>query len=316
MNPLKFLLFSASCACLLATGCKKEPTPDPDDPTIASNPARDSLNIAYGSHPFQKMDAYFPEGYSSSTPVVFVIHGGGFIAGLKEDFTMQAKLFRDQGFVVLNLSHRLVDTTGLLSLPPTRRASDVRVVDELADVHAAVEKYKSMAASFGAGTGKMYMAGHSAGAILTLLYTQGDYNDDGRIRAGANWAGVTDLSIPHDSMVAALDPRYRELFWRATGYEMKVANNLAYMAISPYWQANNNAGNPTITIYPENNTVVGMEAENAYNLANTQNFHTLLRNRGIAEKLSIYPGADHGFGTPAGTWEKLIKETADFFRAR
>lgn len=313
---MKYFITLVACGLLSVAGCKKESTPDLDDLPAAVNPARDSLNIAYGSHPYQKLDAYFPEGYNSNTPVVFVIHGGGFIAGLKEDFTTQAKLFRDQGFVVLNLSHRLVDTTGLLSLPPTRMNSAVKVVDELADIHAAVEKYKGMAQSFGTGTGKMYMAGHSAGAILTLLYTQGDYNDDGHIRAGANWAGVTDLSIPHDSLLAALDPRYRELFWRATGYEMKTANNLAYMAISPYWQANNNAGNSTITIYPENNVVAGMEAENAYNLANTQNFHTLLRNRGIAEKLSVYPGADHGFGTPVGSWEKLIKETADFFRAR
>lgn len=316
MNLLKLSLLAAGCVCMIVNGCKKDDAPNPAGPSTTVNPAHDSLNISYGNHPYQKMDAYFPEGCTSSTPVVFVIHGGGFIAGLKEDFTTQAKIFRDQGFIVLNLSHRLVDTTGLLSLPPTRRNSDVHVVDELADVHTAVEKYKSLAPALGTGTEKMYMAGHSAGAILTLLYTQGDYNDDRHIRAGANWAGVTDLSIPHDSLAATLDPRYRELFWRATGYEMKTANNLAYMAISPYWQANNNAGNPTITIYPENNTVVGMEAENAYNLAHTQNFHTLLRNRGIAEKLSIYPNADHGFGTPAGSWEKLIKETADFFRAR
>ena len=316
MNSLKILLLSAGCACLLNTACKKESTPDPVDTPAAENPALDSLNISYGSHPFQKMDAYLPQGYNSNTPVVFVIHGGGFVAGLKEDFTTQAKIFRDRGFVVLNLSHRLIDTTGLLSLPPTRMNSDVRVVDEVADVHAAVEKYKSMAASLGTGTARMYMAGHSAGAILTLLYTQGDYNDDGRIRAGANWAGSTDLTIPHDSLLDDLDPRYRELFWRATGFEMKVANNLAYMAISPYWQAYNNAGNPTISIWPQNNVVSGVPGEVEYGLQNTQNFHSLLRSKGTAEKLSIYQGSDHGFGQPADAWNKLIKETADFFRTQ
>lgn len=277
---------------------------------------RDEENVAYGSHPYQKMDVYFPQGWTAATPVIFTIHGGGFIAGSKEDLTTQAKTFRGKGFIVVNLSHRLVDTTGLFSLPPQRLVSAVKVSDELANVHAAVEKYKALATGWGTGTSRMYMAGHSAGAILTLLYTQGDYNNDGHIRAGANWAGATDLSIPHDSLLAGLDPRYRELMWRASGHEMKKANNLAYMAISPYWQAANNTGNPTLSIWPENNNVAGIPGEVEYGLQNTRNFHTMLRNKGVTETLSIYPGADHGFGTPAGTWDLLIEETAVFFRAR
>ncbi len=307
---------TAALFLMLAGGCAKDDGTATSNPPASPAPARGELNIVYGPHPYQRMDAYLPEGYTGETPVVFLIHGGGFIAGLKEDFTTQALTFRGEDFVVLNVSHRLVDTAGLFLLPPVRKPSDVRVADEVADIHAAVEKYRSMAPGWGTGTARMYMAGHSAGAILTLLYTQGDYNDDGRIRAGAAWAGATDLSIPHDSLLDALDPRYKELMWRASGHEMKAANNLAYMAISPYWQANNNAGNPTFSAWPENNSVIGLPGEVDYGLQNTQNFHTLLRTRGIAEQLTIYPGADHGFGTPAGVWSKVIAETAAFFRAR
>lgn len=68
------------------------------------------LDIAYGDDPKQKMDIYYPEGYSQTTPVVFLLHGGGFIAGDKNEFSHVAKLFANNGFVAVNLSYRLVDS--------------------------------------------------------------------------------------------------------------------------------------------------------------------------------------------------------------
>ena len=293
-------LFSSSCSS------------DKDQSNVVQ-PAREELNVAYGNAPLQKMDVYFPRGYNEYTPVVFVIHGGGFIAGTKEDFTTQAKLFRDQGFVTVNISHRLVDTTGLQTMPMVHMPSAVKVSDELADVHSAVEKYQSMAESWNVGTARMYIAGHSAGAILALLYLQGDYNDDKHIRAGANWAGLTDLSIPHDSLLQDLDPRYIEVLYRATGVMPSTANNLYYMAISPYWVANISPGMPAISIFPSENNILNIPDEVAFNLHRTQTFHNLLTNRGIPNKLSIYEGSDHGFGNKPGAWEQLIRETAAFF---
>lgn len=298
---------------LLFTGaCKKDNSPA----TAAPNPVKENRNVSYGNHPLQQMDVLFPEGYNKETPVVFIIHGGGFAAGVKEDFEMQAQLFRQQGFVVANLSHRLIDTTGLLSLPPVHLASDIKVTDELADVHAAVQRFISNASDWGVGTGKMYMAGHSAGAILSMLYVQGDYNVDGHIRASGNWAGITDLSIPHDSLLADIDPRWLELMYRATGATSSTANNLYLMAISPFWVAYNHAGHPNISIFPSHNGILGMPDEDAFQLQRTQDFHTLLQSKGAAERLSVYEGEDHGFGTKPDSWQKLIKETADFFKAQ
>jgi acetyl esterase/lipase len=300
---------------VIFTSCKKKASdvkPAPEANSNIVNESRELYNVSYGTHERQKMDVYFPKGYTDKTPVVFLIHGGGFVAGSKEDFTLRAQTFRSQGYIVVNISYRLADTTGLLSTPIVHKVSNIKVSDELADVKSAVDKYISMSAEWKARTGKMYMAGHSAGAILAMLYTQGKYNENGNIRACANWAGVTDMSIPHDSLVDDLDPRYRELLYRITGVEPATKNNLYYMAISPYWVLNNGTGKPTITIYPENNTVLNSEWEADWGLMNTQNYHKLLQKRGIAEKLSIYKGNDHGFSNQ-GSWEKLIGETAEFF---
>lgn len=291
----------------LIISCKKN---DPITPGSKS----EQRNIAYGKASLQKMDILFPEGYNESTPVVFLIHGGGFVAGVKEEFEMQAQKFRQQNFIVVNLSHRLLNSTGLLNLPPTHMLSEITVSDEVADVDAAVKYYIAHAADYKAGTSRMYMAGHSAGATLTLLYVQGELNNDGHIRASGNWAGATDLSFP-DSILNQLDPRWIEALYRGTGKMPVKENALYFMAVSPYWVTNQHKGLPNISIFPENNIIFSVKGEKDYQYQTTKNYHQLLQGKGVAEKLIVYPGEDHGFGTNPGSWDKLIGETAAFFNA-
>lgn len=291
---------------MIATSCKK------DD---ISQPAKEERDISYGNDPLQKMDILFPKGYTKETPVVFLIHGGGFIAGTKEDFELQAQEFRNNNFIVLNLSHRLIDTTGLLSEPPKHMESMVKVSDEVKDIADAVQYFKDHAESYGAGIDHMYMAGHSAGATLSILYVQGDLNKDGKVRASGNWAGLTDMSIMDPNILNLLDPRWVELMYRTTGKMPEEKNALYFMAISPYWVTYNNGGKPNISIFPENNIIFQVEGEKEYQYQTTKNYHQLLKDRHVPEKLVYYDGEDHGFGTKPGSWQRLIKETADFFRA-
>ncbi len=291
----------------LIFSCKKEP--------LTPQPAKEMRNIAYGEAPLQKMDILFPAGYSDKTPVVFLIHGGGFIAGTKEDFEVQAQTFREQNFIVVNLSHRLIDTDGLLSEPPKHQLSEIKVSDEVKDMDEAVKHFISKSTDYNAGTGRMYMAGHSAGATLSMLYVQSNLNKNGQVRASGNWAGLTDMSITDPNILRLLDPRWIELLYRTTGKMPAEENALYFMAISPYWVTNANKGMPNITIFPENNLMFQVEGEKEYQYQNTKNYHGLLKNKGVAEKLVYYAGEDHGFGTKPGSWDKLIKETADFFMA-
>jgi acetyl esterase/lipase len=224
-----------------------------------------------------------------------------------------------EGFVTINLSHRLIDTAGLYRDPPLHRAGPVKITDELADIAAAVEVFKAQAAVWGLDADRMYMAGHSAGAILAMLYVQGDKNRDGHIQASGNWAGATDLSLPADTIYNYLPLPERkqilELYYRGTGYAPVTANNPAFRTISPIWAAYKNGGRPNISIYPEHNVVSCFPQEEISGLENTRKFHELLRSRGIREQLHVYPGADHGFHTPADIWQRCIRETAGFFNA-
>jgi acetyl esterase/lipase len=311
---MKTMTLIGAVGLLLLGACKED-----DEPPTPLNNARDIMNVAYGDHPRQRMDVHFPQGYTTATPVAFVIHGGGFVAGSKEQFAIQARMMRDQGFVTVNLSHRLVDTTGIFRYPPLRQASEVTIADQLDDVGRAVAKFRAEATGWEAGTDRVYMAGHSAGAILAMLYTQGDRNKDGFIRASGNWAGITDFSIPNDSAFAGIPQPGRsqlyELYWRMSGAEPRVANNLAYMAVSPYWVANLHGGRPNISIFPQYNVIFGGAGEVDYNKSTTTSFHKLLRDKGIPERMSVFAGSDHGFSTPPDAWLRCIRETAEFFKA-
>jgi len=64
--------------------------------------------LAYGPHAQATGDLLLPEGVRAETPVVLVIHGGGWTAMDKKDVTGIAEFFRDTlGFVAYNVNYRL-----------------------------------------------------------------------------------------------------------------------------------------------------------------------------------------------------------------
>ncbi len=275
-------------------------------------------NISYGKLALQSMDVHFPQGYNTATPVVFVIHGGGFIVGRKEDFEPQAKLFCEEGFVVVNLSHRLIDS-GWFAKTGASKKDGTKIGDQLKDVDDAVKLFKKEAAGWGVGTGRMYIAGHSAGAILSMLYILTDGHSKG-LRAAGNWAGITDLTMPMDTFAGFLQPWQRQqmqsMYDKMIDYTALSGGSGDAKGISPYWVATKRGGQPVISIYPENNAVLHFPGESALGLTQTKRFHTLLREQGVPESFSMYPGCDHNFRAQSGNaWEPCIKETAAFFRA-
>ncbi len=104
-------------------------------------------------------------------PILINIHGGGFISGYKEMDSLFANYLAQRGFVVFNLNYRLVYPT-------------INVFDQIIDISNAVKWIISNADKYEANTNEMYIAGHSAGAVLaiaeSLLCTdqrmRGDFN--------------------------------------------------------------------------------------------------------------------------------------------
>jgi acetyl esterase/lipase len=262
------------------------------------------------------MDVYFPEGYGVAMPVVFLIHGGGFVAGTKEDFTAVAKLFVSKGFVVVNISHRLVDAEGLDQLPPLHGPSAIKVVDEVDDIAAAVDRYTEMAGVWDVGVSKMYMAGHSAGGTLAMLYVQGDKNIG--IRASGNFAGLANLTLSEELYTNPPAHEYwpavKELLYRMSGAEVNQNTALSLMAISPNWVSNNNKpGKPNITVMSDTNDEDLRFEPYFSTIQDAERYHEQLRSYGT-NSAYVLMDTDHGFGDHPDDWAKAVSYVVEFFR--
>ncbi len=310
---------------LLVVSCYNKPG---EGIPLPGNPAHTERNVAYGSDPLQKMDVYFPENYTTETPVVFFFHGGGFVEGDKDGYAAPCSLFLEEKFIVVNTNYRLMDSTGLHANPVGHRVSQIKLYDAVVDARAAVNKFKALAGEWKAGTGKMYMAGHSAGAILSLLFLHDKtQNPAGDIRAVANYGGTSDLTLPPGNMQDYLDPYLnpqqaaylKELYFRWTGKEMVPENELAYMAISPYWvtynwiQSQQKTGRPVLSVMPQFNDPFPLTSPIS-SMRNVQNYHAYLTSQKVPNQLIVINGENHGWGVKPDSWSTTVQATAAFFR--
>lgn len=299
---LKLFIFILIGVGFSIMGCKKDKTSARDEQVYQ--------NLSYGTHTRHKLDVYLPEGRTQETPVIVFLHGGGFVAGDKNEFNSQAKQLSGKGYVVINMNYRLVDIDGVLNTPIVHKPSEVKIADQLADVRAAVTFGLSKAGEWRMSTQKWAIAGHSAGATLAMLYAYGDLNA-GQFKAVANMAGATTFAFNDESEVRLFDPRIIEVLYRAVGAEPLNANKLVYMAVSPYWLAYQGKAIPTINIRPESNDVFEIPDGSSLEY---QRFTEVLQSKSVINKWVEVKGADHGF-SKAGNWELVLNETGAFFDA-
>jgi acetyl esterase/lipase len=137
-------------------------------------------NIEYGEAGGEKLllDANVPKGAGSS-PVVILVHGGGWGSGAKEgDITPLLEPLTAANFTWFSINYRLA--------PKNRWPACYE------DVQLAVRWVKAHAAEFKGDAGKIALMGYSAGGHLACL-TAVRANDDTRVQAVVALAAPTDM---------------------------------------------------------------------------------------------------------------------------
>lgn len=110
------------------------------------------LDLPYGDHDLQKLDVYLPEG-EGPFPVVMLVHGGGFAYCDKRDWHLYPGFFAlQEGFALVSVNYRL--------LP------DIKRMDPIDDLAAAVAFIKENAAEFQLDVENIFLYGTSAGGNL------------------------------------------------------------------------------------------------------------------------------------------------------
>lgn len=111
------------------------------------------LAIAYGTNPKQALDVYEPKEKGTGRPVFIFLHGGGMREGDRAQYGWVARPFARHGIVTIVASYRL---TPAFHYPD--QTEDAREILRWAFEHVK---------SYGGDPARLYIAGHSAGAILS-----------------------------------------------------------------------------------------------------------------------------------------------------
>lgn len=166
-------IFLFSVILIIFPGCK----PDGQLPSYTVS------DISYGPDKENTLDISLPEGRTADTPVIILIHGGAWTGGDKSDFAYLRKYFSRKGFAVFSVNYRLARVEG----------SGLRNI--LEDMDSVISYVKEKSGTFTFSKDAVFLAGHSAGGHIALLYpfSRGTM---GSIRGVVSFCGIADLTDP------------------------------------------------------------------------------------------------------------------------
>jgi acetyl esterase/lipase len=232
-----------------------------------------------------KLDVYNPVDASPPTPVVVVIHGGGWIEGTKEERVLEIMPYLQMGFAAVNVEYRL----GRASLAPAA----------VEDCRCALHWVFANAKQYNFDPSRVVLQGGSAGghlALITGMLTPEEGFDrecrapdddiwtasrgtskDPRVAAIVNWFGITDVL---DELHGANAKRYAVVWFG----NQPNADVLA-KRVSPINYVNGNVP-PIVTIHGDKDELV------PYSQA--VRLHKALDAAAVPNQLYTVVGANHG----------------------
>lgn len=121
---------------------------------IAREKLPHTLDLPYGEHPKQQLDIYLPEKKPSKAPIFLFLHGGGFREGDRAHYGFVALPLAKHGVITIVASYRLTTQGFFYPSQPE-------------DVENAIAWIYKNIAEYGGDPQRIYVGGHSAGAILS-----------------------------------------------------------------------------------------------------------------------------------------------------
>lgn len=131
-----------------------------DAPKTPAGPTPTMEAVPYGPHPRQVLDFYQAKS-GSPTPVVFCIHGGGWVNGSKDGYRGAAKRYMDNGLSVVAINYRMVTEAAEKGIDPP-------VKWPLEDAARALQFVRSKAKEWNIDKVRIGATGGSAGGCSSL----------------------------------------------------------------------------------------------------------------------------------------------------
>lgn len=138
-------------------------------------------NLSYGPHSRNKIDIYLPQQRDTSTAMVLLIHGGGWVAGDKGDWSQEIiNEFLNSGYAVSSMNYRYAN-------------GDFH--NQMEDIANAIDFMQSKADGWKISQSKFALIGGSAGAHLSLLYAHA-FDSTDAVKTVVSIVGPTDMTDP------------------------------------------------------------------------------------------------------------------------
>lgn len=243
-------------ALLALAGCAKVDILNALIPTGGITVTRD---IAYGEGPRRRLDIYVPKTVAANAPVIVFFYGGTWRTGSKGDYLFAAQALASSGAIVV--------------VPDYRVYPDVTFPGFLDDGAVAVAWTLHNIAAYGGDPRSVFLAGHSAGAYISIMLT---LNQAYLAKAGmpnAKLAGGIGMSGPYDFLPLTRDD-VKPIFEVVP--DMSVTQPITYArADAP----------PLLLLHGDDDITVGPY--------NTRNLANRMRALGGSVEDKYYPGVDH-----------------------
>jgi acetyl esterase/lipase len=170
MKALRFLPFVFVTAALFAADPPAAPAPvtpaaEPATPALPPVPIITLADVPYGSHERQVLDFYKAES-SRPTPLLFFIHGGGWVAGDKKNPGI-VKQCLAAGISVVSINYRYSWQAQIAGVKPPVKAP-------LDDAARALQFVRSKAVEWNIDKKRIGASGGSAGACSSLWLAMHD----------------------------------------------------------------------------------------------------------------------------------------------
>ena len=248
-----------------------------------SNQYRTVPNVVYhvASGHENKLDLYVPANPSGPTPVLMMIHGGGWVQGTKESQLLRALPYLEMGWAVVNVTYRLVQVA--------------RAPAAVEDCLCALQWIARNAERYNFDLSRIVTSGNSAGGHLALTSgmvppsaglgrecAAGSFSGPPSIPAVdvaaiINWYGITDVA----DLVNGENTK---------GYAVQWLGGLLNRAdvaelVSPLTYVRRGLP-PVLTIHGDADPIVPY--------GHAVRLHEALDDAGVSNELHTVPGGSHG----------------------
>lgn len=261
----------------------------PDNSSGSSSLKEEKIKVFYGADTTRQVyDIYLPANRDTSTPVVLMIHGGGWQTGSKADLEHYVNIMRAKwkNVAIVNMNYRYASFSKQIHHP--QMMEDIQRVYD--DVQAKLNTYKI--------SSKMAITGASAGSQLAMIYA---YKHNNKIKCVGNifgpsiisdWSWYNSTNIVQGKYTGDVLSEYVGRTWDTT----------AYKAVSPYWNVSSST-QPTISFHGNLDPVVPVY--------HSQWLHGKLRTLGVPSEYHEYI-AFHSFDNTQS--DDVLSKMIAFFK--